>query len=181
VDGTRIDTASESQLAKFRRRHVGIVFQFFNLISNLDVQGNIELPGQLAGLSASELRTRTQALMAAIGIADLSRKMPGQLSGGQRQRVAICRALINQPTLLLADEPTGALDQESGQAVLRLFRKLHADGQTIVMVTHDAKVAGYAQRILTMQDGTIVAESRPADGGGERLMERILGARKSSG
>lgn len=181
VDGTRIDTASETQLSKFRRGHVGIVFQFFNLIHNLDVAANIELPGQLAGLPTSEIRTRTRELMEAIGIAELARKMPGQLSGGQRQRVAICRALINRPTLLLADEPTGALDQENGQAVLRLFRRLHGEGQTIVMVTHDAKVAAYAGRILTMQDGQIVAESRPSEAGSDRLVERLLGARKTSG
>jgi putative ABC transport system ATP-binding protein len=181
MDGARIDTASETRLAKFRRLHIGIVFQFFNLIHNLDVQSNIELPGQLAGLSAAELRTRTRDLMDSIGIIDLARKMPGQLSGGQRQRVAICRALINRPTLLLADEPTGALDQENGQGVLRLFRRLHTEGQTIVMVTHDPKVAAYAERILSMQDGMIVAETRPSDVETDRLMERFLGARKTVG
>lgn len=181
VAGRRIDTASETELAKFRRRHVGIVFQFFNLIQNLDVKSNIELPGLLVGLSPAELRARTGELMESMGIADLASKMPGQLSGGQRQRVAICRALINRPTVLLADEPTGALDQESGQAVLRLFRRLHTEGQTILMVTHDPKVAAYAERILTVQDGCIAAESRPSGDGSARLAERILGARPSLG
>lgn len=177
VAGDRIDSASESRLAKFRRRHVGIVFQFFNLIHNLDVQANVELPALLAGLPSAEVRARAHELMDAIGIASIARKMPGQLSGGQRQRVAICRALINRPTLLLADEPTGALDQESGQAVLRLFRRLHDQGQTIMMVTHDPKVAAYAQRTLIMQDGRVVAETRPSDAAGDRLMERLRGAR----
>lgn len=177
VDGVRIDTASESQLAKFRRKHVGIVFQFFNLIHNLDVMTNIEMPGLLAGLSGGEVRRRAESLMDSIEILDLARKMPGQLSGGQRQRVAICRALINQPTLLLADEPTGALDQASGQAVLRLFRQLHAEGQTILMVTHDPKVAAAAERIITVADGKIVAETKATSETGERLRERILGGR----
>ena len=161
VAGVRIDQLSETQLALFRRRHVGIVFQFFNLIHNLDARDNIELPGFLAGFSANDVHKRASELMEMLGIGDLARKMPGRLSGGQRQRVAIARALINRPALLLADEPTGALDQESGQAVLRLFRQLHARGQTILMVTHDPKVAGHAQRILMMQDGRLVDEIRP--------------------
>jgi putative ABC transport system ATP-binding protein len=181
VEGVRIDAQSETALAKFRRRHVGIVFQFFNLIHNLDVQANIELPGLLAGTRSADVSARARTLMDATGIADLARKMPGQLSGGQRQRVAICRALINQPTLLLADEPTGALDQESGQGVMRLFRQVHSNGQTIVMVTHDPKVAAHAGRILTMQDGRLAGETRGADRPGERLIEQILGGRRTNG
>lgn len=177
VDGVRVDNASESQLARFRRQHVGILFQFFNLIHDLDVQSNIELPAQLIGQPAAELRKRARELMDAVGVADLARKMPGQLSGGQRQRVALCRALINRPKLLLADEPTGALDQESGQAVLRLLRRLHQEGQTIVLVTHDPKVAAYAERILTMQDGKILAETRPSAAASDRLLGQLLGAR----
>jgi putative ABC transport system ATP-binding protein len=162
VAGTRIDSLTETQSALFRRRHVGIVFQFFNLIHNLDVRDNIELPGLLAGLPAREAHARADELMATLGISDLAQKLPGRLSGGQRQRVAIARALINRPAVLLADEPTGALDVESGQSVLRLFRQIHAQGQTIVMVTHDPKVSGHAERILMMQDGRLVDEVRPS-------------------
>jgi putative ABC transport system ATP-binding protein len=177
VEGVRLDRASETQLAKFRRRHVGIVFQFFNLIHNLDVMANIELPALLAGQPARAVRERARELLAAVDLTHVAHKMPGQLSGGQRQRVAICRALINRPAVLLADEPTGALDLESGLAVMRLFRQVHSDGQTIVMVTHDAKVAGHAGRILTMQDGRIVAETRPSAEAGSRLAEMLLGKR----
>ena len=179
VAGSRIDHLSETQLALFRRKHVGIVFQFFNLIHNLDVTANIELPALLAGMSPAQARTRSMELLDALDIAPLTAKMPGQLSGGQRQRVAIARALINRPTLLLADEPTGALDQEAGQSVLRLFRSLHAQGQTIVMVTHDPKVSGHAERILMMQDGVVAEELRPSSGGAaSRLAQRLLGRKE---
>ncbi len=175
VAGERVDRLSETGLALFRRRHVGIVFQFFNLVGNLDVVSNIELPALLAGAPAQQIRSRSAELMAQLGIAEFARKMPGQLSGGQRQRVAIARALINRPTVLLADEPTGALDQESGHAVLQLFREVHKQGQTIVMVTHDPKVSGFAQRILTMQDGKVAGEVRPDRQGAGRMAERLLG------
>lgn len=172
VAGTRIDRLTETELALFRRRHVGIVFQFFNLIQNLPVLANIELPAQLSGLSGREIRERSHSLMASLEILPLAGKMPGQLSGGQKQRVAIARALINRPSLLLADEPTGALDADSGQAVMRLFTQLNRDGQTIIMVTHDFKVAGHAGRILTMADGRIEVETRPAAG---KMTELLLG------
>lgn len=181
VAGTRIDRLSESALALFRRRHVGIVFQFFNLIQNLDVLANIELPAQLAGRPAREIRQRSAELMEALGIGDLTAKMPGQLSGGQRQRVAIARALINRPAVLLADEPTGALDQEAGAGVMRLFRQLHTKGQTIIMVTHDPKIAAHAQRIALMQDGELLDEMRPGTGGATRLADRFAPPRALSG
>ncbi len=178
VAGQRIDGLSETRLALFRRKHVGIVFQFFNLIQNLDVVANIELPGLLGRGSTAAVRVRARELMSVLGLSELAGKMPGKLSGGERQRVAIARALINGPTVLLADEPTGALDQENGQGVLRLFQELHRDkGQTIVMVTHDPKVAAYAGRILVMQDGRLVEESRPAEARMGRLAARLLGTR----
>jgi len=180
VAGTRIDRLSETALALFRRKHVGIVFQFFNLIQNLDALSNVELPSLLAGRSARETRQQALDLMEALGIADLSRKMPNQLSGGQRQRVAIARALINKPAVLLADEPTGALDQESGAGVMRLFRRLHAEGQTILMVTHDPKVAAYAERILLMQDGMLSEEMSADSRGGTRLAERFAPPRAAA-
>ncbi|MFZ5817459.1 MAG: ABC transporter ATP-binding protein [Bacillota bacterium] len=178
VAGVRIDRLSETALALFRRKQVGIVFQFFNLIQNLDVLSNIELPGLLAGRPAREVRQRALELMEALEIAELRAKMPNQLSGGQRQRVAVARALINRPAVLLADEPTGALDQEAGAGVMRLFRRLHAEGQTILMVTHDPKVAAHAERILLMQDGQLTEEMQP---GGGRLAERFLPPRTAGG
>lgn len=173
VSGVRIDRLSESGLALFRRAHVGIVFQHYNLVQNFDVTANIEFPALLAGTAAVQVRQRSLELLAALGIADLARRMPGQLSGGQRQRVAIARALINRPAVLLSDEPTGALDQESGQLVLGLLRQLHRQGQTIVMVTHDPKVAGLAERILMMQDGRLVKEIRQ----GERRLTAAFAVR----
>ncbi|MGE5672935.1 MAG: ABC transporter ATP-binding protein [Mycobacterium leprae] len=186
VCGKRVDQLSETALALFRRRHVGIVFQFFNLVGNLDVTDNIELPGLLAAMTAGQAKARAAELMDALRIGEVARKMPAQLSGGQRQRVAIARALMNRPALLLADEPTGALDQEAGQSVMRLFRQLHADGQSILMVTHDPRVSGHAERILLMEDGRVAEELRPgrviasqmADAvRPTRLAERLLGSR----
>lgn len=175
----RIDRLSETALALFRRQHVGIVFQFFNLIHNLDALGNVELPALLSGQPAREVRRRSMELLEALDIVELARKMPSQLSGGQRQRVAIARALINRPSVLLADEPTGALDQEAGAGVMRLFRSLHAQGQTIVMVTHDPKVSAHAGRMLLMQDGVLVDELQAGSRSGGRLAEQFVPPRAS--
>lgn len=177
--GTRVDRLSETALALFRRKHVGIVFQFFNLIHNLDVLGNVELPALLGREPAREVRCRSMELLEALDISELARKMPSQLSGGQRQRVAIARALINRPSVLLADEPTGALDQEAGAGVMRLFRRLHSQGQTIVMVTHDPKVAAQAERMLLMQDGVLLDEMHPGARPGGRLAEQFPPPRAS--
>lgn len=175
VAGQRVDRLTETQLALFRRRHVGLVFQFFNLVQNLDVLGNVELPGLLTREPAAAVRRRAMELLEALEIADLRRQLPEQLSGGQRQRTAIARALINRPTLLLADEPTGALDRESGEAVLAVLRQFHAEGQTILMVTHDARVAGHAERVLYMQDGRLGEETGTAAGGLSPLAARLVG------
>lgn len=174
VDGQRIDQLTETRLALFRRQYIGIVFQFFNLIHNLDVRSNIQLPALLAGVEATEIRRRYQHLTETLSIDGLAQKMPAQLSGGQRQRVAIARALINRPPVLLGDEPTGALDQETGHIVLELFRALNEQGQTIVMVTHDPKVAEFAQQIFYMQDGSIVEHPRGSAATGP-LAQRLLG------
>ena len=151
---------SETQLALFRRGHIGFVFQFFNLIANLTVRDNIELPMLLDGRArASEVSHRSNALMETLGIVEQASKLPAQLSGGQRQRVAIARALINRPDLLLADEPTGNLDSASGAEVLRLFKELNAQGQTIVLVTHDPAAAAHASRAVFIRDGQITGEA----------------------
>jgi putative ABC transport system ATP-binding protein len=156
LDGEEITGLSEDELARMRRRHIGIVFQFFNLLEGMSVLENVALPAIVAGLKRKTAETRARDLLDLLGLADKSKAAPGVLSGGQRQRLAIARALANEPTLLLADEPTGALDSEGGQEVLELFRRLHNSGQTILMVTHDDSVAAAAQRIAMMRDGRVV-------------------------
>ena len=157
VAGLRIDTLGETALAKFRARHVGIIFQFFNLLDDLTVEDNVLLPAQLAGASRRAAKARAAELLDRLGIADHRDDYPARLSGGQRQRVAIARALVNSPELLLADEPTGALDTATGQEIGRLLRELNAAGQTLVLVTHDPALAQrYAARTLQLVDGHLV-------------------------
>ena len=155
IAGEPIAGLSEDDLAVMRRRHVGIVFQFFNLLEGMTVLENVVLPSVVAGRSRREAETRARDLLDLLGIADKTGKTPGLLSGGQRQRLSIARALANEPTLLLADEPTGSLDSAGGAEVLELFRRLHSGGQTILMVTHDEDVASASDRILRMKDGRI--------------------------
>src|SRR5690242_12827325 len=176
--GRRVDGYSEARWALVRRSDIGFVFQFFNLIANLSVADNVELPGLLAGLSSKEARTRRQELLDSLGIAEHADSAPGHLSGGQQQRVAIARALINRPRVLLADEPTGNLDSASARDVMALLRAAHDErGQTIVLVTHDARVAARADRVLAMRDGAVAHETRLDDRRGDmsaavsRLME----------
>jgi len=155
---------SEDELAILRRRHVGIVFQFFNLLEGMSALENVTLPAVIAGAPRKRAEVRARDLLDLLGLAEKAKDAPGVLSGGQRQRLAIARALANEPTLLLADEPTGALDSEGGHEVLELFRRLHASGQTILMVTHDDTVAAAADRIVRMRDGRIESASG-GDGG----------------
>jgi len=158
VAGRRIDSLSESALARFRARHVGIIFQFFNLLDDLTVQDNVLLPAQLAGASRRTARARAGDLLERMGIERHRDDYPARLSGGQRQRVAIARALVNSPDLLLADEPTGALDTATGLAIGRLLQELNADGQTLVLVTHDPALAErYAARTVRLLDGRLAA------------------------
>jgi putative ABC transport system ATP-binding protein len=151
---------SEDDLARLRRRHIGLVFQFFNLLEGMTVLENVALPAVIAGRKRKMAETRARDLLDLLGIGDKSTAVPGVLSGGQRQRLAIARALANEPTLLLADEPTGALDSQGGAEVIELLRRLHRGGQTIVMVTHDPEVASAASRIVRMRDGRIEAQAR---------------------
>jgi len=160
LDGERVDRLSEAKRAVLRRRKVGFVFQFFNLIGNLTVADQVELPALLAGVSSGEARRRRGLLLEELGIAEKAGAVPAQLSGGQQQRVALARTLVNRPAVLLADEPTGNLDTQSTREVLALLRRYHAEGQTIVLVTHDARVAAAADRVLTMRDGAVVDDSR---------------------
>jgi putative ABC transport system ATP-binding protein len=146
---------TEDELSQLRRRHIGIVFQFFNLLEGMTVLENVALPAVIAGRKRKMAESRARDLLDLLGIGDKAGTVPGMLSGGQRQRLAIARALANEPTLLLADEPTGALDSEGGQEVIELLSRLHGGGQTIVLVTHDAGVASAADRIVRMRDGRI--------------------------
>lgn len=157
--GQRVDGLSETKWAILRRRQIGIVFQFFNLVTNLSVSGNVELPALLAGTSSTAAHRRRTALLDELGIGALAAAYPSTLSGGQQQRVALARALVNQPALLLADEPTGNLDSQSTREVLNLLRQTHDGAQTIVMVTHDASVASIADRVISMRDGRIIDET----------------------
>jgi putative ABC transport system ATP-binding protein len=156
LDGQRLDTMSEAQLAILRRRRIGLIFQAFNLLDNMSALENVMLSALLAGRSASEARKLGGALLDELGLGKRLQKLPGQLSGGEQQRVAIARALVNEPAVLCADEPTGNLDAQTGQEILRLLKRLHAQGQTIILVTHDAQVASQAERIIVMRDGRII-------------------------
>ena len=155
IDGEQVTQLDEDGLARMRRRHVGVVFQFFNLLEGMTALENVVLPAVIAGSKRRAAESRARDLLDLLGLGDKASEMPAVLSGGQRQRLAIARALANGPTLLLADEPTGALDSEGGLEVLELFRRLHADGQTILMVTHSDEVAAGADRIVQMRDGRI--------------------------
>jgi len=154
--GEEVTGKSEDELAHMRRAHIGIVFQFFNLLEGMTVLENVALPAMVAGLKRKPAETRGRDLLDLLGLSDKAKAGPGSLSGGQRQRLAIARSLANEPTLLLADEPTGALDSEGGHEVMELFRRLHQSGQTILMVTHDDDVAAAAQRIARMKDGRVL-------------------------
>ena len=155
VAGQRIDDRDEDWLATFRRDHIGIVFQFFNLLDGVSALDNLVLPAVLAGSRRRAAESRARDLLDLLGLGDRAAQIPALLSGGQRQRLAIARALVNEPALVLADEPTGALDSAGGREVLELFRRLHAGGQTIVLVTHSPEVAAGATRQVRMRDGRI--------------------------
>jgi putative ABC transport system ATP-binding protein len=158
VAGELVTGRTEDELSQLRRRHIGIVFQFFNLLEGMTVLENVALPAVIAGRKRRMAETRARDLLDLLGIGDKASTVPGMLSGGQRQRLAIARALANEPTLLLADEPTGALDSEGGQEVIELLSRLHAGGQTIVLVTHDPDVASAAGRVVRMRDGRIALD-----------------------
>jgi ABC-type antimicrobial peptide transport system, ATPase component len=167
--GRRIDGMSERELAGMRRSAVGFVFQAFHLMDELTAQENIELPALLAGRSPRSARVRAAELLDSVGLANRAAHLPSALSGGQRQRVAIARALVNEPLVVLADEPTGNLDSAATLDVLKLFKQLRAGGQTFVLVTHDERVAATADRLISMRDGAFVDETRLTGGTSGRL------------
>ena len=155
IAGESLAGRGEDELARMRRKHVGVVFQFFNLLDGMTVLENVALAAVAAGSPRRRAETRALELLDLLGLADRAHLLPGPLSGGQRQRLAIARALANRPTVLLADEPPGALDSAGGAEVLELFRALHGGGQTILLVTHDVRVAEPAERVLHMRDGRL--------------------------
>jgi putative ABC transport system ATP-binding protein len=160
VAGRRIDTLSETGLARFRRDTIGMIFQFFNLLDDLTVLDNVLLPAQLTGLPRARATTKATDLLTRLGIEQHRNAYPGRLSGGERQRVAIARALINQPLLLLADEPTGALDSTAGEDIGRLLLELNQAGQTLVLVTHNPDLAArYATRTVSLVDGHLAGDA----------------------
>jgi putative ABC transport system ATP-binding protein len=175
--GRRIDGMTERALARLRRDAVGFVFQAFHLMEELTAIENVELPALLAGRSPRAARRRAAGTLERVGLADRASFLPSALSGGQRQRVAIARALANEPLIVLADEPTGNLDSEATLGVLRLFDGLHKAGQTLVIVTHDSRIAATADRMITMRDGAFVDETRLTGGttGSLRAMVRLEG------
>jgi putative ABC transport system ATP-binding protein len=168
VAGQRVDTLSETRLARYRRRQVGMIFQFFNLLDDLTVAGNVLLPAQLAGTPRRRARARCAELLDQLGIGRYRDTYPARLSGGERQRVAIARALVNNPAVLLADEPTGAVDTASGEEIGKLLTGLNAAGQTLILVTHSPDLAArYARRTVRLLDGHITAADG-APGTGDR-------------
>ena len=164
LNGRRIDDIGEKALARMRRSAVGFVFQALHLMEELTAIENVELSALLAGHSPRAARRRAEKLLEQVGLTDRARFLPSALSGGQRQRVAIARALSNEPLVVLADEPTGNLDSAATLDVLRLFESLHESGQTLVIVTHDARIAATADRMISMRDGAFVDETRLTGG-----------------
>ncbi|CAB1260018.1 ABC transporter ATP-binding protein [Vibrio cholerae] len=162
LDGHPVDSLSTQQLAAIRNQKIGFVFQSFNLLEYASALDNVALPLVYAGVKAKDRRRRATELLTRVGLADRLDHKPNQLSGGQKQRVAIARALINQPQILLADEPTGALDSKSGAEIEALFNELHREGRTIIVVTHDNELAKRTKRIVTIRDGQVVCDEPTA-------------------
>jgi putative ABC transport system ATP-binding protein len=158
LDAEPVANLTASQRARIRNQHIGFVFQAFNLIGDLTVYENVELPLTYRGMPGSERRQRVETALEKVGMAHRSKHYPSQLSGGQQQRVAVARAIVGQPLILLADEPTGNLDSKNGEHVMDLMRDLHAEGSTICMVTHDPRYAHYADRTINLFDGQVIAE-----------------------
>jgi len=159
VAGQATSALEPDQLAGLRREHFGFIFQRYHLLGDLSAVGNVEIPAIYAGLDQASRRSKASALLGRLGLSERLANKPGQLSGGQQQRVSIARALMNGGDVILADEPTGALDSSSGEEVMRILKELHADGHTVIIVTHDHKVAQHAQRVIEVADGQIVGDS----------------------
>jgi len=178
--GRRIGPLSERALAEMRRKEVGFVFQSFHLMEELTAQENVELPALLADVPRRVARRRARDLLEQVGLGDRVGHLPSALSGGQRQRVAIARALVNEPLLVLADEPTGNLDSAATRDILRIFEMLHAAGQTLVIVTHDERIGATADRLIYMEDGSFTDETI-LSGGTRRSLSTLIGLEEPTG
>jgi len=175
LGGRRVDGLSETAWAVLRRRTIGFVFQAFNLVDELTAVENVELPALLVGEASGRARRRALELMERLGVAERADHLPARLSGGEAQRIAVARALINDPALILADEPTGNLDSRATGEMLRLFADLHGRSQGLLVVTHDARVASTADRLVTMRDGAIVGHTRLDAGSPSALLRDLAG------
>lgn len=173
LDGKNLSTIKESQIAAFRRDNLGFVFQEFNLLDTFTLEDNIYLPLVLAGKSHSEMKARLEPIAKQLGITELLKKYPYEVSGGQKQRAAVARALITSPKLILADEPTGALDSKATDELLRLFAEINWIGQTILMVTHSVKAASHASRVLFIKDGEVFHQIYRGENTNEQLYQMI--------
>ena len=167
LNGEDVGKLKGNRLANLRNRMLGFIFQQYNLVGKLNILENVELPLIYAGVSAGQRRTRALAALERVGLADRWRNRPNQLSGGQQQRVSIARALVGEPSVILADEPTGALDSKTGIAVLELITQIHKEGNTVVLITHDMAVAQYADRIIRLMDGKIISDEKTSGKAGE--------------
>jgi putative ABC transport system ATP-binding protein len=160
INGNLVSDMTDDELARIRNKEIGFVFQTFNLLARATALHNVELPLIYAGIGSSERHAKAQAALASVELGDRVMHRPNELSGGQRQRVAIARALVNHPSILLADEPTGALDSKTSVEIMTLFERLHDEGNTIIVVTHEAEVAERAHRIITIRDGKIEKDEK---------------------
>ena len=173
LEGRRLDTLRENELAAFRRKNLGFVFQEFNLLDTFSLRGNILLPLVLSGTAVRKMERRLEPIAAALGIAEILDKYPYEVSGGQKQRAAAARALITDPKIILADEPTGALDSRSSAELLHVFAQMNQSGQTILMVTHSADAASHAGRVLFIRDGVVFHQIYRGDATNEELYKKI--------
>jgi putative ABC transport system ATP-binding protein len=173
LDGQNVGEMNRNQLAEIRNKMVGFIFQQYNLLPKINLRENVQVPLLYAGVTKPERRRRATAALESVGLGDKMLNLPNQLSGGQQQRVSIARALVGKPALILADEPTGALDSKTGREVLALLQQLHSEGHTIVLITHDNAIAATADRIIRLEDGHVISDGKTNEDGQIRLQSAL--------